>query len=77
MTEDEAKTKWCPHRRIGEEVSGGIDAVYHYAATNNGARCIGSGCMMWRWEYGYNPNLPIDHAPIKTDHGHCGLAGKP
>ncbi len=43
MTEDEAKTKWCPIRPRG-----------HYAnrATNGAVRddlsCIGSPCMAWR-----------------------------
>jgi hypothetical protein len=28
-------------------------------------RCLGSGCMMWRWEGG------------KSQRGYCGLAGAP
>lgn len=35
MTEDEAKTKWCPFVRTG---------------LTAGRYCIVSGCMMWRWD---------------------------
>jgi len=36
MTEDEAKSKWCPYKK---ETEFGSD------------RCIGSSCMMWQWVY--------------------------
>jgi len=64
MTEDEAKTKWCPMVRTGLTVG---MAVNHHVDMNPGGqgvhdetRCIASGCMMWR-EYRGN--------------GWCGLAG--
>jgi hypothetical protein len=68
MTEEEAKTKWCPMWRIGQ-VSDlrGSTAVNNHSA----AKCIGSDCMMWRTK------------PIVVDgkyagyEGYCGLAGKP
>lgn len=60
MTEDEAKTKWCPFARVLT-----ADARDHYPAANRAAmveggqftmntnpvhsRCIGSDCMAWRW----------------------------
>lgn len=77
MTEDEAKTKWCPMSRtvrgmnVGMVVSnfnrvwdekGGPEIL---PATN----CIGSGCMMWRWETKLESlNLP------QYESGYCGLA---
>lgn len=59
MTEDEAKTKWCPHvaaaiatkadvkfagnRTVNAENGGGIVAAPAHAL------CIASACMAWRW----------------------------
>ena len=76
MTEDEAKTKWCPMIRFagaGNPVNGGV------WSTNRGddpgdigaTKCLASGCMMWRWTF-------IDEALTDSKtHGYCGLAGKP
>lgn len=64
MTEEEAKTKWCPFAR---DVDG--------APTTN---CIGSACMAWRWDhdiYRESPYVPR-YVPSETE-GHCGLAEKP
>lgn len=84
MTEDEAKQKWCPMvslenvtTRFHEKRDGqpGRSAVY-------AAHCIGSDCMMWRWdaitpeekrqlrEYG------DDTGPLLAIPGYCGLGGK-
>lgn len=69
MTEEEAKTKWCPMmahhalecdetcRRKSEEYAPGIVA----------ARCIASACMAWQWRVSNYPESG----------GYCGLAGKP
>jgi hypothetical protein len=41
ITEQEAKTKWCPMVR---------------SAPNEAAHCVASNCMMWRWaNYGTIP----------------------
>ena len=54
MTEQEAKTKWCPHMPYC--VNPHQVAVVS-AAEYKQTRCCASGCMMWRWaesvqEYG-------------------------
>lgn len=77
MTKDEAKTKWCPHVRVGviSEVTGAA-----YAANRAGsegkmigaAMCIGSACMAWRWEV-----PPMTCRPPNEPSGYCGLAGRP
>ncbi len=74
MTEDEAKMKWCPMTRSisvdiedkdsGNRVHGAADPFEH-------SRCIGSACMMWRWD------IDLCRKGPEIDHGYCGLAGKP
>jgi hypothetical protein len=64
VTEDEAKTKWCPFARtvqfdvIDAGVSSprnrvqntkGSNAGTLYADTLAGVKCIASACMAWRW----------------------------
>lgn len=77
MTEDEAKTKWCPHVRVVLVTKrGGTNHPYNRYfledkkdPINNpvDARCIASDCMAWRW-------FSEDY---KGTGGYCGLAGKP
>lgn len=75
MTEEEAKTKWCPMVRK----TMWYDQV-----------CLASGCMMWRWEpYGEwcirlqdskqsSPNMDMNERMILLPrNGYCGLGGKP
>lgn len=63
MTEEEAKTKWCPMVRIGvgEGSSTNLSWVSSpedlQKADNN---CLASACMMWR--------------ETAADDGYCGLA---
>lgn len=57
VTEQEAKTKWCPQVRASQGVG---DANACNAGTSEGdrvptySRCVGSECMMWRW--GHEPH---------------------
>lgn len=76
MTEEEAKTKWCPHVRfqpVKDGKASGATGNRHgdssYTSCNpESCRCIASECMMWRSEY-----IGV-HKSVK---GFCGLAGKP
>lgn len=89
MTEDEAKTKWCPFaRRLfdwNEETS------YNRRKDDTpGSLCIASACMAWRWfddiedgklhrythksEHGSSAEILKD---VSLRRGFCGLAGPP
>lgn len=86
MTEEEAKTKWCPFSRVvGREVDSNelSSASNRYAMTDYfplGSHCIGSSCMAWRWVYS-DPNEAKTKGGILLPHsqwpGFCGLAGNP
>lgn len=72
MTEENAKTKWCPILGLG----GAILNI------QEGQReCIGSACMMWRQtDLIQERRDSPDHAEKqlwKQQIGYCGLAGKP
>lgn len=89
MTEDEAKTKWCPFVRfVGSTMS------EHSAFSSRledlspeGTRCIASACMAWRWEMvhdgSFNTTLtgPLLDVTERipnfkpSERGFCGLAG--
>jgi hypothetical protein len=87
MTEEEAKTKWCPMAR-GVNESGGNRIAYGSAGdgpveddyTTEAAMkypCIGSACMAWRWD---SVGMEYEHAGYggkARGKGHCGLAGRP
>ena len=64
MTEDEAKTKWCPMGRKADKTVSFNRSFY--GEPSRASYCLGSDCMMWR------ETLAIG----KTDktHGYCGLA---
>lgn len=68
MTEDEAKTKWCPMVQHVENAA--IGASLNRPASSASANCIGSECMAWRTNsYELKPDKS------KVVHGFCGLAG--
>jgi hypothetical protein len=68
MTEDEAKTKWCPQARVPTHTghcarNRDLPLVNDDGRPSVGTYCIASGCMAWR--------------ETSTRHGYCGLAGRP
>ena len=80
MTEDKAKTKWCPFARVVR-----IDSRTLFVRSLNSTqdvqsiaglldkindRCVGSKCMAWRW-------TDVLSMPQKDRRGCCGLAGRP
>ncbi len=71
MTEDEAKKKWCPMVRTG--LVAGMAVNHHIGGdVDDCNRCIGSGCMMWRWD-NYRTGWHKSGAIVAD--GFCGLAG--
>jgi hypothetical protein len=72
MTEEEAKQKWCPMVRYYDRNSEmAYNAWYDTSGGEGRCKCIGSACMMWRWDVDKCRKGP------EVDHGYCGLAGKP
>ena len=72
MTEEEAKTKWCPFARL-LGVHHDLRAVTSINRMKDGipqeTYCIGSACMAWRLGRDSNDNP-------SSKRGFCGLAGK-
>lgn len=58
MTEDEAKTKWCPFARFTSASNSPSSNRWRkslpedepYALNPVPCRCIGHACMAWRWQ---------------------------
>ncbi len=85
LTEEEAKTKWCPFARCNGETED------HYPISNRGDvmmprndtfaegfRCLASECMAWRSTDNKTfPCAPGDEPRPSEPAGYCGLAGKP
>lgn len=85
MTEDEAKTKWCPFARAQTADTETAPAVNRtlQGAPDIGCHCIGSACMAWR-DTTFTDSVytePSSSDPgvryEKKPGGYCGLAGKP
>lgn len=80
MTEDEAKTKWCPATRIGltNNITNAMDVAVNRRGKDTPVAepftCIGSACMMWRW---LSFDLQTNEERVAGKQGYCGLAGKP
>lgn len=84
MTEEEAKQCWCPFAKMWSmadngTASGGWNRHPSEPPTEDGkysgSNCIGSKCMVWRWEY--DDYRATGGGLEQTDSGYCGLAAKP
>lgn len=65
LTEEEAKTKWCPFARFAFPNGSSANRDDHPRCQEH-TRCIASACMAWRNEHG-------DWSG-KEPRGFCGLA---
>lgn len=69
LTEEVAKTKWCPLARMLSEVV--FDEKLSTAACNRNKEsfpfCLGAACMAWR----------SVERPMGEPSGYCGAFGKP
>jgi hypothetical protein len=86
VTEDEAKTKWCPFARVGSGASGlgslnrdaHPDSMFGRNQLPQLSMCIASACMAWRWRAGgTGDEVEERRKPPGEGHGYCGLAGAP
>lgn len=75
-TEEEAKTKWCPHGRVFD--ANGANRWMHDGIAR-GPLCIGQNCMAWRWGGQHETKRnDLEVAELHIDRiGYCGLAGQP
>ena len=88
ITEEEAKTKWCPLARIAAIGSAGSVSANRVSDGKNidtsRSLCIASECMAWCWDnrkVGHDPEYAGIAAAIKFTkdnplRGHCGAFGK-
>ena len=69
MTENEARTMWCPFAADSAETYGSFNrnADYETPRFPGSCHCLASACMAWRWDPRHQAELD----------GYCGLAGKP
>lgn len=101
MTEDEAKTKWCPHAVPAHWSFNEANIVRDASQTSSECLCLASRCMSWRWVHTLRNGMGKDETEKlvaddwkvtswqvgvhgatfslskRTDHGYCGLSGKP
>ena len=88
MTEEEAKTKWCPFVRATRAMDAISPAHNRVCFAEAGqmmvntnpdfSHCIGSACMAWRWKFiTLEVDVPAGYTEsiISDTEGHCGLAG--
>jgi hypothetical protein len=69
LTEDEAKTKWCPLARATNLGDLPVSVNRRGNAPDTDCLCIASACMAWR----FVPGTGYEPATV----GYCGAFGKP
>jgi len=93
VSEEEAKTKWCPQTLQARLM---VTDHVKLPVEMGGALCIGSACMAWRWaeqppeiERTIWPSNPAERRKMQAEEearlvekfkrrkGFCGLAGRP
>lgn len=80
MTEQEAKTKWCPAFRGNDH---GVNRPHELITDAGHGFCIGSACMAWRtktWTEEIHSEPSATSIGVRYEHradSWCGLAGKP
>lgn len=72
VTEDKAKTKWCPFVRIMDG-AGLVETTMNRVGSQKHPNCIASDCMAWRWA---GPSDARGSREGAFAVGYCGLAGK-
>lgn len=78
VTEEEARTRWCPFAREGYASTGGYNRWG--GAFGDGLHCFASQCMAWRAETRRMPDPEKSSSGWRkepTGRGYCGLAGLP
>ena len=83
MTEEDARKKWCPMVRQGEEGAGswnrgsGDDPINLKGGDGNyKCNCLASDCAMWRSVKKKWTSSVGGFTEEYTEGGYCGLAGK-
>jgi hypothetical protein len=81
MTEEEARSKWCPFAKIESNSGAAINRPSSFAGTNL-CNCFGSQCMAWKWslspediKIGANTGSP-NWAVTAVPSGYCGFVNK-
>ena len=85
MTEDKAKTKWCPMARVGlvdgMSVNRHPAEWQHKTIVYDDTRCLGSGVMMWRCEQTSKSDgkggYLAESMPANEWTGYCSLSRQP
>ena len=73
MTEEEAKTKWCPMARTSQGLGANGFNRIDEGKPSKDSFCMASDCMMWREQLIRIENTKSELIRIE-EHGYCGLA---